>query len=213
MGLPAREYLAECFDYNPATGAIIWRPRPAAHFRRKSGASNFNSQFAGRAAGVICPNGYVRIKIDGRIYAGHRIAWFMATGEEPGEIDHRDRCGSNNSLANLRPATRQENCLNRGARSDNATGLKGVSPYGRGRWRARIFLNGKSVLLGLFDTPEAAAVAYMVAHADAHGIETAIAPHHRAACEEFFLSLANRDTRAGHRTIPGFIVEEERRAL
>ena len=35
----------------------------------------------------------------------------------------------------------------------------------------------------------------------------------RAACEEFFLSLANRDTRAGHRTIPGFEVIEERRAL
>jgi hypothetical protein len=35
----------------------------------------------------------------------------------------------------------------------------------------------------------------------------------RAACEEFFLSLANRDTRAGHRTIPGFEVIEERRAV
>ena len=35
----------------------------------------------------------------------------------------------------------------------------------------------------------------------------------RQACEEFFLSLANRDTRNGHRTIPGFEVIEERRAV
>lgn len=35
----------------------------------------------------------------------------------------------------------------------------------------------------------------------------------RQACEEFFLSLANRDTRQGIRTIPGFEVVEERRAV
>lgn len=35
----------------------------------------------------------------------------------------------------------------------------------------------------------------------------------RAACEEFFLSLANRDARQGYRTIPGFELIEERRAL
>lgn len=46
---------------------------------------------------------------------------------------------------------------------------------------------------------------------------TAAARHYwqtdRAACEEFFLSLANRDCRQGRRTIPGFEVIEERRAV
>lgn len=46
---------------------------------------------------------------------------------------------------------------------------------------------------------------------------TAAARHYwitdRKACEEFFLSLANRDTRNGIRTIPGFEVTEERRAV
>jgi hypothetical protein len=35
----------------------------------------------------------------------------------------------------------------------------------------------------------------------------------RAACEEFFLSLAHRDARNGYRSIPGFEVIEERRAV
>lgn len=46
---------------------------------------------------------------------------------------------------------------------------------------------------------------------------TAAARHYwqtdRAAMEDFLLSLANRDTRNGVRTIPGFVVEEERRAV
>lgn len=46
---------------------------------------------------------------------------------------------------------------------------------------------------------------------------TAAARHYwmtdRKACEEFFLSLANRDTRQGVRTIPGFEIIEERRAV
>lgn len=46
---------------------------------------------------------------------------------------------------------------------------------------------------------------------------TAAARHYwltdRQACEEFFLSLANRDTRQGIRTIPGFEIVEERRAV
>jgi hypothetical protein len=46
---------------------------------------------------------------------------------------------------------------------------------------------------------------------------TAAARHYwttdRQACEEFFLSLANRDTRNGVRTIPGFEIVEERRAV
>jgi hypothetical protein len=35
----------------------------------------------------------------------------------------------------------------------------------------------------------------------------------RAACEAFFLSLAERDVRAGRRSIPGFEIIEERRAV
>lgn len=46
---------------------------------------------------------------------------------------------------------------------------------------------------------------------------TAAARHYwmtdRKVCEEFFLSLANRDTRQGIRTIPGFEIVEERRAV
>lgn len=194
--LPTADYLAECFSVSDA-GVLTWRIR----------------QFAGQPAGRVDPRGYVRVKLDGKTYAAHRIVWKMTTGEEPGELDHIDRCRSNNSPSNLRAATRTENCRNKGPRSDNTSGLKGVSPHRSGGWRARIHIDGKSVSLGRFATPEEASVAYMVAHADAFGIESAIAPHHREGMEAALVAMARADVQAGKRTIPGFDVVEDRRAF
>lgn len=74
-------------------------------------------------------------------------------------VDHIDGNGLDNRRANLRPATSSENSQNRRMRSDNTSGLKGVSLI-RGRWRARIYLDGAQCHLGYFPTPEEAALAY-----------------------------------------------------
>lgn len=70
--------------------------------------------------------------------------------------DHRNRNGLDNRLCNLRPSTIQENNYNRGLRSDNKSGVKGV--YWREdykKWAAQV--NNKH--LGYFsDIKEAESV-------------------------------------------------------
>lgn len=52
-------------------------------------------------------------------------------------------------------ATREEQAKNRRMFRSNTSGVCGISPV-RGRWRARIRVNGKGIHLGYFDTREAA---------------------------------------------------------
>lgn len=95
---------------------------------------------AGSIAGTPHGEGYSVIRVNGRLYLAHRLAWLWMTGEWPTEIDHRDRNRSNNRWANLREVTRTQNNYNAGRRSDNTSGFRGVyRNRGRGKpWRARV---------------------------------------------------------------------------
>ena len=92
-------------------------------------------------------------------------------GAKPGQqLDHIDGNGLNNTRSNLRFATNQENARNRGFRSDNTSGFKGVSWNDqRGKWTAYIRLNGKQKHIGVFDSVVKAACAYDAAALDAYG--------------------------------------------
>jgi hypothetical protein len=85
-------------------------------------------------------------------------------------VDHVDRNGLNNTRANLRPATKAQNCRNTTLRRDNQSGFKGVTwtPHAR-RWRALIVAGGRRTHLGYFDDPATAARAYDAAALDLHG--------------------------------------------
>ena len=76
------------------------------------------------------------------------------------QIYHIDRNGLNNQRENLRLCTGRQNAHNRKLRSDTNTGFKGVTRYG-GRYKARITVNGKRLLLGHFDRAEDAHKAYV----------------------------------------------------
>lgn len=78
----------------------------------------------------------------------------------PVEIDHIDRDPSNNRWINLRAATRELNNQNKGLNKNNKTGVKGVRKK-RDKYEAKIMRNGIHVRLGLFDSAEEAAVAYI----------------------------------------------------
>lgn len=67
--------------------------------------------------------------------------------------DHRNGNTLDNRRSNLRPATRSQNNMNQGMRSDNTTGTRGVDYVKRDRcYRARVFRDGKEVVIGYAKT-------------------------------------------------------------
>lgn len=142
-----QEQLKELLDYNPDTGIFL---------RLKSK----NQHKAQTAAGSVHHEGYIRIQISKKIYAGHRLAWLYVYGEFPDcKIDHINGNTSDNRICNLRLANDIENARNRKIKSTSNSGFKGVSKH-LDLWRARYTSNGKTYNLGLFETKELASQAY-----------------------------------------------------
>lgn len=96
------------------------------------------------------------------------------------EVDHINGNKLDNRKANLRVATRQENAKNQAAHSDSLSGISGVDAV-RGKWRARIFTNGREKSLGLFATKEEAQAVRMAAAVKYHGEFARITPDQHAA--------------------------------
>lgn len=153
------ELLLALLHYDPETGVFI---------RRVSTAPR---AMAGSVAGDPDSKGYLRLRIDGKRYLAHRVAWFYMTGVwPPDEVDHKNLNRQENWWDNLRLADTQTNKWNRGAYANNQSGLKGAH-YRRtnGNWAARIRVNGKNIQIGVFSTPEAAHAAYVTMAKEAFG--------------------------------------------
>lgn len=130
--LPDRETLIQLLRYNPATGKI-------AHDGGKPAFQCVNS------------SGYHVGRIAGDLFLAHRVIWKMEQGEEPPQIDHINRCKTDNRLCNLRASTDQLNRLNLPKRADNASGATGVHWCGaRQKWVAQIAYGGSRKPLGRF---------------------------------------------------------------
>jgi hypothetical protein len=85
-------------------------------------------------------------------------------------VDHIDNDSLNNTRENLRVATFSQNLANSSKSSKNTSGWKGVCFHkGRKRWQATIGVEGRSVYLGIFDTPEEAHAAYCQAAKEHYG--------------------------------------------
>ena len=148
--------LRAVLDYDPATGVFTWRVR--------QGPSGHNRVPEGEPAGSVWADGYRRIKIDYAAYPASRLAFLYMEGRWPvAQIDHINRDRSDDRWCNLREATRHQNQGNR-YNKNNALGLKGVCfEKDRGKFKAYIDMNGKTVNLGRFDTAEEAQAAYAAA--------------------------------------------------
>lgn len=163
----------ERFTYDPETGELFWRdPGPQA-FDTLKGYRIFRFKFAGKRAGFVSKtDGYVRVFVLGKSILAHRLIWAMVHGYDPADdIDHRDLCRRNNRLSNLREATRSQNCMNKGLRSNNKSGVKGVHWHrATQKWAAAIMAKDTGKIhLGVFSTREEAARAYEAAAVELHG--------------------------------------------
>ena len=143
------EELKRLLRYDRKSGVFTWRVDVARNVK------------AGDVAGHLDDPGYIRIRINGRAYAAHRLAWLYVKGRWPiGQIDHANRVKTDNRFCNLRECTHTQNQQNRRA----------AKPYQtrNGRWYASIKHDGRTTYLGLFDSPEAAQAAYDAAKARLH---------------------------------------------
>lgn len=148
--------LKELLSYDPLTGEFT---------NIKSGKGR---KPVGAVVGSVGNSGYVTSMVDGKNYLHHRLAWLYIHGAFPSaDLDHRDGVRANNALANLRPATRAENCQNATIRSDNASGQTGVCPVGK-RWRVKVCVGGRERHVGYFVTKELAQLAYLSAKSEMH---------------------------------------------
>lgn len=181
--MPSPDELRQLLRYEPETGALYWRQRPAhffdcaaRHLARVMG--RWNVSWAGKEAGTIGPYGYRMVTIFNRHFAAHRIAWCITHGQWPSEqIDHVNGQRDDNRLSNLRAATHAQNQRNMRISRSNTSGVTGVYWCRRtNRWKAEISLRSRKVYVGVFRDLAAAEAAIRakrseLGFSDRHGRE------------------------------------------
>jgi len=141
--------LLKLLHYNPCTGVFAW-------IVAKQGNKIYD------IAGTLNKEGYIAIIVNRKLYRAHRLAWLYMIGEWPGDqIDHVNGIRNDNRWINLREATISQNGANSNIRTDNTSGIKGVSwNREKEKWRVRINIDKKEMFLGYFDNIEDAKIAY-----------------------------------------------------
>jgi hypothetical protein len=162
--LPTKEYLSQCFRYEPWSGNLFWRHRPVDHFTGDGNrpaewaAKSWNTRYAGsRALCSVTAQGYFSGSLNGRHVLSHRVIWKLVHGSEPDLIDHKNRDKSNNRIGNLRPADKRLNGRNTGLYRTNTSGVAGVSARAGGFQAAIRDISGKRKTKWFRTLPEAAA--------------------------------------------------------
>ena len=146
--------------------------KESMHYCPESGA------FARRIGALIIPvngstdsYGYKQVRVNGKKYLAHRLAWlYMHGGWPPDQVDHCNGMRSDNRLKNLRLATNAQNRQNiRSAYSNSKSGALGVTwDKKTQKWQAKISLNGAKNILGFFENIADASAAYIAAKREIH---------------------------------------------
>ena len=158
MPLPDQSALLALLSYDMTTGNLSWRVRPLSFFvdGGQSAAQShaaWNAKMAGRPALQQIRQGYLGGTLFGTKVMAHRVIWKMITGQEADNIDHINGVRSDNRWSNLREVTTMGNAKNAAIRSNNTSGVVGVTwtPRFGGKWVAQIVADGQAKFLGQFD--------------------------------------------------------------
>lgn len=157
ISLQDMEGLNTALRYDATSGKLFW-----------TGINRHGKRCVpGKEAGHLNTRGYIEVRYLGKTIQGHRIAWYLKTGEDPGDlyIDHINCIRHDNRFCNLRLATTLDNNRNmKKHRCNTSSKYKGVSWYSRHqKWMAQIRINGKSTHLGYFNDELSAHAAYCLA--------------------------------------------------
>lgn len=144
-------------------GLLFWKEPPKNHLQRK-----------GDLAGFICigkgkNKSYWHIRAFGRTFKRARILFYMAHGRWPSPVlDHINGDALDDRLCNLRECTRAQNAANSKPRRNRTHLPKGVTAH-EGKYRARLTVDGRTRLLGVFETADKAQKAYEQARRESYG--------------------------------------------
>lgn len=163
--------VSELLRYDAESGELFWISDAYSGFK-KSAIQHKSGDIA------TCPrkDGRKVVRIKGRLYLAHRVAWILWNKNWPDEeIDHINGDSSDNRITNLRDCSRvtnQQNIRNAyGGRDEGAmlgTYLDKRKSLTAKRWRSAISINGKQISLGYYHTQKEAYAAYVNAKRVAH---------------------------------------------
>lgn len=138
------EIARQALSYDPDSGSLTW----------------LISRGTVKAGSKVCRvsnRGYLTVKIFGKTYQAHRVAWLIVHGEWPITIDHINRQRTDNRLVNLRNATQQQNMCNVPRKRTNTSGVRGVSWHSQSeKWQVEVKADGKRYYLGSYQDIELA---------------------------------------------------------
>lgn len=174
-----QELVRELLHYDPDTGVFTWRHRARHHFKSDLGYLQWNPKHAGKIAGCEykTKKGYSRvcIRVLGKLYFAHQLAFLYMYGEFVEIVDHLNRDATDNRWDNLRIAAPAINSMNASLSPRNTSGVCGVSwVKSRGKWEAKVGYEYKTIHLGRFDTLDSAEKAVLkkrkeLGFTDGHG--------------------------------------------
>ena len=148
-----QDFLKSIFEYDAVAGRLIWKTSTRGHRAGEvAGALQTSKRRSAEYRQICIGRGTSEITT-----LEHRLVFLWHHGYLPKQIDHINLNKTDNRIENLREANSSTNQMNVPVRVFTKSGLKGVHwDQSRGKWMARIKINGKHVFLGRFDTPEEA---------------------------------------------------------